>query len=125
MNRLVATRTLLVGVLLIGILLPAVAVPQTEPHQNRPELVVTSGLAQVSSVAISPDGRTAVMGLVADQSAVLWDMATGVELRRLEGHTSVVFSVAFSPDGRTVLTGSWDETARLWDATEKTTLVCP
>jgi WD40 repeat protein len=25
--------------------------------------------------------------------------------------------VAFSPDGKTVLTGSWDKTARLWDAT--------
>jgi dipeptidyl aminopeptidase/acylaminoacyl peptidase len=24
--------------------------------------------------------------------------------------------VAFSPDGQTVLTGSWDKTARLWDA---------
>jgi hypothetical protein len=24
--------------------------------------------------------------------------------------------VAFSPDGKTVLTGSWDKTARLWEA---------
>ena len=27
-----------------------------------------------------------------------------------------VSAVAFSPDGKTVLTGSWDKTARLWDA---------
>jgi WD40 repeat protein len=31
------------------------------------------------------------------------------------GHTSFVWSVAFSPDGTKVLTGSWDNTARLWD----------
>ena len=34
----------------------------------------------------------------------------------LEGHTSSVRSVAFSPDGKQVVSGSWDATARLWDA---------
>ena len=29
---------------------------------------------------------------------------------------ALVDAVAFSPDGKTVLTGSWDKTARLWDA---------
>jgi WD40 repeat protein len=33
------------------------------------------------------------------------------------GHTSGVFAVAFSPDGKRALTGSFDNTARLWDAT--------
>jgi tetratricopeptide (TPR) repeat protein len=30
--------------------------------------------------------------------------------------SSPVYGVAFSPDGRKVLTGSWDDSARLWDA---------
>ena len=33
----------------------------------------------------------------------------------LEGHTGGVTSAAFSPDGRRVVTGSYDNTARVWD----------
>ncbi len=32
------------------------------------------------------------------------------------GHTFYVVSVQFSPDGKKVVTGSWDKTARIWDA---------
>src|SRR5438067_2221103 len=34
----------------------------------------------------------------------------------LKGHTGSVASVTFSPDGKCVLTGSYDTTARVWDA---------
>ena len=34
----------------------------------------------------------------------------------LEGHSSDVMSVAFSPDGKRILSGSQDETLKLWDA---------
>ncbi|MGH3833948.1 MAG: hypothetical protein ACRDRS_26495, partial [Pseudonocardiaceae bacterium] len=33
----------------------------------------------------------------------------------LTGHTNTVAAVAFSPDGHTLATGSWDQTARLWN----------
>jgi WD40 repeat protein len=36
------------------------------------------------------------------------------------GHGNTVNAVAFAPDGRTVITGSDDNTARLWDATTGT-----
>ena len=51
-----------------------------------------------------------------DNTARLWDAATGEHLRTLTGHTSGVASVLFSPDGTIILSGSYDGTARLWDA---------
>src|SRR5262245_20663235 len=36
-------------------------------------------------------------------------------MQYLKGHTDAVYALAFSPDGRHLLTGSDDETARLWD----------
>ena len=35
-------------------------------------------------------------------------------------HEYLVYDARFSPDGRTILTGSWDKTARLWDAASGT-----
>lgn len=45
----------------------------------------------------------------------LWDYRTGQCLRLLSGHTNKVWSVCFSADGHTLVSGSLDETIRLWD----------
>jgi WD40 repeat protein len=51
-----------------------------------------------------------------DNTAKLWDAASGTLIRTFSGHSYWVESVAFSPDGTRVLTGSDDGTAKLWDA---------
>jgi len=71
--------------------------------------------AQVLAVAFSPDGQRIVTGS-ADQTAKVWDTASGQELFTLRGHSRAINSVAFSPDGRRILTGSEDQTASFWEA---------
>jgi Tol biopolymer transport system component len=68
---------------------------------------------EVTSVAISPDGRLALSGSV-DKTLRLWDLATGKEVRRLKGHADSCEGI-FSPDGKQVLSFSADKTLRLWD----------
>jgi WD40 repeat protein len=69
----------------------------------------------VKAVDISPDGQTALSGSCGEYGSdfsciqgelILWDMATGTEIRRLDAHPALVNDVAFSPDGETALSGS-------------------
>ena len=45
----------------------------------------------------------------------LWDVATGREVARFDGHDGNSLDVAFDPDGGRLATGGIDGTVRLWD----------
>jgi WD40 repeat protein len=82
---------------------------------QRARLVVQAGHGPLNAVALSRDGRIALTAGHFNESAIVWDVSTGRELRRLEGHTREINALAISPDGKRALTGSSDRTARLWD----------
>jgi WD40 repeat protein/DNA-binding SARP family transcriptional activator len=75
------------------------------------------GAVSPGAVAFRPDGRYAlvgsgdVLGGSGAKSLVLWDIETGEEVRRFEGHRFLVRSVAFGPDGRTALGSSQSMTS--------------
>jgi hypothetical protein len=66
-------------------------------------------------VAFSPNGLRIVTGS-ADQTAKVWDAASGKDLLTLKGHSAGIWSVVFSPDGLRTVTGGEDATAKVWEA---------
>jgi len=88
-------------------------------------------------VAFSPDGATIVSGSY-DKTIKVWDAGTfarqiphpapklsaptldtaSLELKaeKQSAHSDTVRSVAFSPDGLSIVSGSDDETIKVWDA---------
>ena len=63
----------------------------------------------------SPDGKTLVSGSN-NHNVILWDVATGMQLRTFHAHSDAVKGVAFSPDGDTLATVGTDGVLRLWEA---------
>ena len=66
----------------------------------------------VRSYTLLPGDRVAVG---ADFGLYLCDARTGQPIREFQGHTGVIWAIAPSPDGRFLLSGSWDQTLRVWD----------
>ena len=65
-----------------------------------------------SFFAFSPDGKAVVTGR--DGGTVLWDIATGKEIRQFGDNRGCRYAGAFSPDGKT-LAFSDDQAVRLFD----------
>ncbi|MDZ4817522.1 MAG: protein kinase [Planctomycetota bacterium] len=91
---------------------------------DKPLKEIPYGGLYVHSVAYSPDGRSVAAG-GNDQAGgyiKIFDVETGDLKKAMKGHTDTVVSLAFSKDGSRLLSGSWDNTARLWDVAEGTEL---
>jgi WD40 repeat protein len=54
-------------------------------------------------------------GFDRDNSVRLWDVGTGKELKKLEGHSDTVWECKFAPKGDIIVSGSSDKTLKIWD----------
>ena len=70
--------------------------------------------SDVTSVAISPNGRIVVSGS-SDNTIRVWEKRSGELLSILRGHEGNVTSVAISSDGRQIISGSNDSSIKIWD----------
>jgi WD40 repeat protein len=71
---------------------------------------------QIRSMAISPDGKTLVMG-DAQSTIKILDIATRRITASLHQHTGEITALVFRPDGRMFASASIDGSVRLWSAT--------
>jgi WD40 repeat protein len=94
---------------------PAGAARTAATAVNLGGMSVRTGRALPSGLAFTPDGRR-----VAASSGTpvihLWDVLTGEEVGRFEGHAGFVACLGFTPDRRRLISGSSDTTALVWDA---------
>jgi WD40 repeat protein len=74
--------------------------------------------APIRGLAFSPTDGSRIA--IASSDKLAWIVQTDVDAVRrklkLKGHRGSVMTVAFSPDGQQVATGSFDNTAMVWDA---------
>jgi WD40 repeat protein/anti-sigma factor RsiW len=66
-----------------------------------------------SAAGLRPDGRAILTG-GPDDTARLWDAASGTLVRQL-AHQGTITAAVFTPDGGSALLAGMDWTARLWD----------
>jgi formylglycine-generating enzyme required for sulfatase activity len=101
--------------------------PSSEPGSGQPKRAAKEPVGEIRQfvghvpggdgvldVAFAPNGRTAVSG-GQDKTVRLWEVETGKEIRRFEGHAARITAVCFTPDGIHVVSASDDKTVRLWE----------
>ena len=73
--------------------------------------------AAIASLAAAKEAgpETAEVAAVLQRAETMADGRATRPLRTFEGHTEAVTCAAFSADGRRAVSGSWDQTLRLWD----------
>jgi WD40 repeat protein len=86
------------------------------------ERILAGHSDRVRNIALSPDGRR-IASASGDNTAKIWDTATGENLLTLIGHEGFVEAVKFSPDGHHVATSSRDKTVKFWNIEGHTTAV--
>ncbi|MCT7964003.1 DUF4429 domain-containing protein [Laspinema sp. D1] len=70
----------------------------------------------VQCVAFSPDGALLATASGSHKTIKLWDWLNGELLCTLSDHIKGVYAVSFTPDSKTLISGSMDQTIKVWQA---------
>jgi WD40 repeat protein len=66
-------------------------------------------------LAISQDGRFLAGPRSDNKSIIVWDLATGTEVAKRSGYSTLVTTLTFRADGKALASGHADGTALVWD----------
>jgi WD40 repeat protein len=72
---------------------------------------------KLAAVAFSPDSKS-LASAGYDNSAVIWDVETGTQIRQLHPDTMALISLAFSPNGQLLTAGDVTGAIVVWDLTQ-------
>ena len=89
--------------------------PQGFAHLVAGKVEIEPVSLPLTAVDFSPDGKIIATG-GADRLVRLWDVETGKELRRFEGHRASITAIRFLHDGKHLVSASLDGTVRFWTA---------
>ncbi|KAG1728721.1 WD40-repeat-containing domain protein [Suillus paluster] len=84
---------------------------------TRPVRVFKDHKESVTAVAVFPDGRRMVSASFQEKTLRLWNLETGVLLKKMEGHRdgiTRVWALAISPDGRLIASGDANGELIIW-----------
>jgi len=71
----------------------------------------------VASLVVLPDGLLASGSY--DKTIRIWNVNTGITIKKLTGHTGRVYSLVVLPDDSLLTSGSDDKTIRIWSQRKK------
>ena len=91
---------------------------RAEPLASTPIKEYTAHNQRVLDVSIASDNAS-FASCGGDRTVFLWDVTSGLVLRRLMGHEQRVNCVRFGPERATLVTASYDKTVRCWDLRSK------
>ncbi|XP_071455447.1 protein qui-1 isoform X1 [Hetaerina americana] len=99
--------------------------PSLVPDSSRPPGLLPRGLptnipvapATIGEKVAPPEAPPPVLVVsgARDASLIVWDMATGADLRTLSGHLAFITCVAVAADGTIAVSGSEDKSVMVWD----------
>lgn len=70
----------------------------------------------IESIIFTPDNKKIITGGGSNDNIIrIWDITTGKEIRKLNGHHNRVLALAITPDGETLVSGSQDGSIVFWD----------